>query len=455
MKVSNYNFIYEVNDKYYALNLLSGGLIEIDDINVKEVLLHNKLIDDISTFKKEDIEILKKGNFILEKEMNEMDLIKLRYRKNKYNNEVLKITIIPTYKCNFNCTYCYQKHLQNFGFMYSNDTINEEILDALEIYLKGATINKNHLHIEWFGGEPTLASDIIIEFNYKIKDICEENDCIFTSSIVTNGYLLDEKLGKRLNKSGIRSALITVDGPKNIHDERRILKNGMGTYDTILRNIVNVSRFMKISLRINIDKQNNNHIMEFIEQLKNMNINRNNIKVIIVPTIFNENNKQNEIDRKELVNCLEDIYSKLIECDLNCKIDNIFDNTSCAAKKNNVFILDVDGRIFKCSSLTGHANLSDGKLNLATKQIEMNYNGARWMTWEPFDKKECCECKFLPICYGGCIYNNFIDKQKIDETIPKHMIDRNMGCKDYYDEFLKLLIKQYIYISNKANKEVV
>lgn len=455
MKVSKYNYIYEYGNKCFLLNLLSGALIEVDKMDIKEILSHNKPMENLSIFEKEDIEILKEGNFILEEEINEMDIIKLRYRKSKYNNETLKLTIIPTYRCNFNCTYCYQRQLEGYGFDYDKGIIDEEILNSLEVYLKGITINKKQLHIEWFGGEPTLVTDLIVEFNHRIKDICEENDCIFTSSIVTNGYLLDEKTVERLYKSGVKNALITVDGPKEIHDKRRILRDGSGTYDKIMNNLVYASKFMEINLRINIDKQNNNYVTEFVNQLERMDINKRNINVLIVPTVVNENDEISKIDERELLDSLERIYTKLIECDLNCKANNIFDMSKCAAKKNNAFIVDVDGRIFKCSSLTGYTRMSDGQINLGTSQLEMNYNGVKWLIWEPFEIKECYECKYLPICYGGCIYNRFADDYKADDNIPKHMLERNKDCKKYYDEFLKLFIKQQIYINNNVNREVV
>lgn len=212
------------------------------------------------------MDTLIQGRFLVDNDINEKNTLKLRYMNYKYDNKLLKICLIPTYNCNLSCSYCYQKQLDDVGFDYGNENISKKMLDSLEDYLRGATINRKKLHIEWFGGEPLLVSDLLINFNYKMKKICEANDCFYSSSLVTNGYLLNKKLAKRIYKSGTQGALITVDGPKDIHNNRRCLKNGEGTYEKIIKNIIEISDFFKINIRTNIDKENIDHIKTFIHE---------------------------------------------------------------------------------------------------------------------------------------------------------------------------------------------
>lgn len=46
----------------------------------------------------------------------------------------------------------------------------------------------------------------------------------YSASIVTNGYLLTEKVAKQLKKLNIENVQITLDGPAYIHNKRRYLK---------------------------------------------------------------------------------------------------------------------------------------------------------------------------------------------------------------------------------------
>ena len=69
--------------------------------------------------------------------------------------------------------------------------------------------NGNIINITWFGGEPLLNVEII---NY----ICEklvENNIKFISSIITNGYLFNDKLVTMAgHKWNLSHAQISLDG---------------------------------------------------------------------------------------------------------------------------------------------------------------------------------------------------------------------------------------------------
>ena len=50
---------------------------------------------------------------------------------------------------------------------------------------------------------------------------------------------------------------ITLDGEKEIHDKRRVLCNGDGTFDVIVSNIKKFSeKGIRVKIRVNIDKEN-------------------------------------------------------------------------------------------------------------------------------------------------------------------------------------------------------
>lgn len=63
---------------------------------------------------------------------------------------------------------------------------------------------------------------------------------------------------------------VTIDGPKEIHDKRRCLKSGGGSYDRILSNLSNIKEDtpLNVDIRINVDKRNEKNIPDLLEDLK-------------------------------------------------------------------------------------------------------------------------------------------------------------------------------------------
>lgn len=64
----------------------------------------------------------------------------------------------------------------------------------------------------------------------------------YQADMITNGYLLTEKVVAMLPSLSISSLQITINGMKAVHDSRRCLKLGAPTFDRILQNIDNLKK---------------------------------------------------------------------------------------------------------------------------------------------------------------------------------------------------------------------
>ncbi len=109
-------------------------------------------------------EDLKKGGFILENDINELELLKLVRLQGQYNSSSLGLTLAPTLGCNFNCVYCYEEDHNNFTKM------SDEVQDSILKLIKGKGKALNSLNITWYGGEPLLAIDIVQSLSKKIVE---------------------------------------------------------------------------------------------------------------------------------------------------------------------------------------------------------------------------------------------------------------------------------------------
>lgn len=204
---------------------------------------------------------MRKGGYFIDDGTDEIERIKKNIRAIRFNDKNIGLTIAPTMDCNFSCPYCFEgeKKLE-----YMDKGTERSILNHVE-HFTSRTPDMN-ITASWFGGEPTLALETIYRLSGGIMEIAERNGASYSASIVTNGYLLDGKAAEELSKHCVESMQITIDGHPELHNKRRPLKNGEGTFDTIIKNIKEALEFIKdISIRVNIDSENINEFPKLLD----------------------------------------------------------------------------------------------------------------------------------------------------------------------------------------------
>lgn len=163
-------------------------------------------------------------------------------------DSILMLTFLPSEGCNFRCPYCYENHIPNHISRNEMDRIEEFLIDQAPHY---KTIN-----IGWFGGEPLLCTDTVLEVCDLVQSLQKKYAFHYYANMTTNGYLLTEKTFLQLYNGGISQYHITLDGWD--HDDTRPHVSGKGTLNTIIRNLLAISQLppetfpFTITLRHNI-----------------------------------------------------------------------------------------------------------------------------------------------------------------------------------------------------------
>ena len=144
-------------------------------------------------------------------------------------NDKLDLRLLPTEQCNFRCTYCYET--------FEEKKMRPGVVAGVKALISLRAEDLAELHIDWFGGEPTLAADIIEDISEHA--IAESKRCGFrlTAGMTTNGYFLEPPAFRRYLRLGIGEFQITFDGDKAVHDRSRVLGSGVGTFDRIWANV--------------------------------------------------------------------------------------------------------------------------------------------------------------------------------------------------------------------------
>lgn len=159
----------------------------------------------------------------------------------------LLLTVMPTEGCNFRCPYCYENH--------EAITMTQWMLDQILDYIREQAPRFRFVHLSWFGGEPTLCGDNILEFGQVLRELQREHGFQVASGMTTNGYLLDMEHFRQYYAVGITDYQITLDGWD--HDKTRPHVTGQGTLQTILENLTALSALPREDFRFSITLRRN------------------------------------------------------------------------------------------------------------------------------------------------------------------------------------------------------
>ncbi len=376
------------------------------------------------------ISYLKERNFLfdsLKEYISYKNNLKEKFIMQLQTNDKFFLTSIPTSNCNFKCDYCYQKDLsQNdeYSFDYSIEFLNNN----LEI------LNKD-VEVTILGGEA-----LQLKYKNKLKKyISFLNETKIKYNIITNGYELD-KFIDILVKFNCNNIQITIDGDKQIHNERRKHSLENDTFTKIFKNIqLALENGLSISVRCNIDKDNIN-IINDLEYLFSDFINNEKFYLYIYTMQCGGNNwTEKIIDEIEV---MKKYYSKKRNKNFGTEfhgqrmIDAIlFDRKfkpkiiECAAFNNSAVILN-NGLLAKCW-------FGFDKDGFTSTLNNFNNFNDKWLNRNIYNNKKCEKCKFKYICGGGCIsninlkdesltnYSNCVDYSKILSFIIEKRCDYN------------------------------
>ncbi|MBQ3067602.1 MAG: SPASM domain-containing protein [Oscillospiraceae bacterium] len=405
MKASKYNIVFDYKGKKLAFNGLSAAFAEIDD-NFIRLLDNIKNIkeDELSEKDKDLLEDMKRGSFVLDDDTNELNIIKLNSYLGKFRPSVLGLTIAPTLQCNFACPYCYEQR--------QTGMISKDVIDAIYKKVQDAAEHKSNISINWYGGEPLLAKDVIAEMSQKMIEICEKNNVKYDAYIVTNGYLINEETVKMFKKAKIMGAQITVDGPPEIHNARRKLCDPtIKTFDVIIKNIqLLMKNDIPVHIRINIDRTNIDKLEELLEILTQNGLQKCGIGLGHVKDYTStcqsvahdclsnkeyaeETVKQQKILLKHGFRTVDYPYYPGVKANY------------CCADRLDSFVVGHDGELYKCWNDVGVKKHSVGNIKNDLALTNSNVLHQKYLLWSPFNYTECVECEYLPICMGGCPFN--------------------------------------------------
>ena len=342
-------------------------------------------------------------------------------------------------KCNLRCAYCFYKDIADnrdvtdFGFMVL-DTLETIVQKVLAFADKQATFS-------FQGGEPTLRgldfyrALVGLQKKYNTKNVAVEN------CLQTNGILLDEEWAKFLHDHRFLVGL-SLDGPREIHDQFRKDTGGLGTYQTVMQKVRLPEKF-DVDFNIlfvvtNILAKKPGKVYSFFQ--KN-HFNYLQFMPCIDPCEEKRGSCGFSLHPAEYAQFLKKFFDRWSEEILSGKDISIryFDDlvrlvmgtppATCSMRGtcSCQFVFEADGSCYPCDFyVTGKWKLGDiGDMGIM--DLYETETNRRFIEMSRAVADDCRNCKWLNLCRGGC-------RRDRENTLTGELV-KNYYCRAYSSFF--------------------
>ncbi|MED1721160.1 radical SAM/SPASM domain-containing protein [Brevibacillus parabrevis] len=399
VKWSQYNVEVEpsekTEDKYLLYNTATGKLVTSKTSFTSLI----KWYEESPVLREGDQALLQMG-FLVPFELNELALTRHRLAE-KSSSRNQSLIILPTEQCNFRCVYCYEEFLKG--------KMTEDLQNSLVEWVETNAHRWDSLSIGWFGGEPLVAYDVIKHLSKRIVSICNEKNIRYSANMTTNAYMLTLDKVKELYEMGVTRYQITLDGPEEYHNQKRVLYGGQGTFQRIMDNLLAIrdSEYkVFVTIRTNFDTANGPMIPYLLDQLSEKfgSDSRFSFRLHPVGKWGGENDENLPIctSKEAQKTILDNSYygmSKGLQSS-NAK-SFILPESICYASMPNHLVIGSDGTIYKCTVAFDLPSNKVGQL-LPNGTIEIDrFKFSQWVANDGAADKVCVSCKIHPICHGA------------------------------------------------------
>lgn len=417
----------EYEDEFIWYNAFTGSIVAIKDYEADNIFT-----EDYCNY----ADYLIQNYFLVPEQFDEESLLD-EYRTKKTipitANSLTRLnnfTILTTTKCNARCFYCYQLHGKH------KEHMTEETAHKVARYIIDTTFEGQEVFIGWFGGEPLYNSKVIDIITTKVISSNRE----IRSSIITNGYLFDEKICKKASKDWrIHNVQVTLDGTEEIYNKtKNFIYKDTNAFKKIIENIHLMLKYkLSVSIRVNVDYHNLENLKELIQYIAE-EFKGENRPTVYVHELFNDE-RTLEHSQKIFENMME-INSIITNYNLRPRGANVPDTIKsihCMVDDDRSAVIMPNGRLGVCEHyendhFIGHI---DNPTDIDIKELKS------WREMSEFEEI-CKDCPYKP----ACLKCKLCPDHKICDLPEKEYILHRTK------EDLKLIYSDYLKKENEPKK---
>lgn len=151
----------------------------------------------------------------------------------EYERKLHMLIFQLTQNCNLRCSYC------TYSGNYNNRTHGDKTMNidlakkGVDFLIRHSTDNKT-IGFGFYGGEPLLRFDLVKELILYAEQMAEGKELLF--ALTSNGTLITREIIEFLERHRV-NLMISIDGPREIHNKNRKFANNKGSFDMIYKNV--------------------------------------------------------------------------------------------------------------------------------------------------------------------------------------------------------------------------
>lgn len=316
------------------------------------------------------------------------------------DNSELVLSVAPTYACNLRCPYCYEQ-----GHNGIPGKMEPKVQDAILEFAKERhrALGFSKLSIQWYGGDPSLALDVVEGLSRKFISWCNEAGVSYDAMMLTNCNLIDGPAVEMLSAMKVSSVLVTIDGFEETHNARRKSAVGLNSFE---RNIEAVKLFVAHGIEVkavmNVDRVNwpeYRPLRDWLREKTGVELSCG--RLCDYGHFFGTRDfKSPEFDLFE-----HDEFCRLTHEEFS---SGNFDSETmrdllrsvprfCNGQRNAYYVIDTVGDVYACNGCIGERNHVIFNVLDAPEEEQLSA-----ISHNPYESGHCRACHLLPICQGNC-----------------------------------------------------
>lgn len=321
------------------------------------------------------------------------------------------VILKATRLCNLRCTYC-NSWRDGPGQVMELDILARVLRDTLTAPTLKA------LDIVWHGGEVTLLKPSFLKRALWIQERYRPPDVQVFHSLQTNATRLTEEWIAFLKQYGLNVG-VSIDGPPEIHDARRLTKSGNGSWKEVKRGIdlLRVSGVPFGVLAVIDQRVISCGAQRYLEYLSQLGVSSIALLNVLPPNNPDSLNPTSYLDWDAYQAFMCDLFKHwwsdyrnvFILRELQALVDAVKTGSTglCLYASNcmgQYLTIEPDGRVSACDKYVGDSDYSFGSLrdtNLSVL-LDNSRNLSRAISLVDSLKEAVTECEFFGFCKGGC-----------------------------------------------------
>lgn len=166
-----------------------------------------------------------------------------------------------TLNCNFNCQHCGSR--AGRGCLHQGELTTREIKGVFQSIAD--KVDPKNIMVAVTGGEPLLRQDL-----FEVMALAHQLG--FNWGLVTNGWLVDKNMVKKMKEAGMATIVVSIDGLGEKHDDLRQTEGSFDRAMSAVRLLTDPKTFQNVQITTTVNRKNINDLENMWKEFSNLKI---------------------------------------------------------------------------------------------------------------------------------------------------------------------------------------